>query len=287
MPDVLALHDHGGDKFFGLRKIARGGLDPHPLMGRYQDKYYGGVTWADELARRGYAVLVHDVFPFGSRRIRAADLPADMNPEGIADGDAGTEDAVAAYNRLAAGHEQVVAKSLLCAGTTLPGLIAAEDRRALDHLCARPEVDAARVGCCGLSGGGLRAVLLAALDGRVACACCAGMMTTWRDLLLNRSRAHSWMVYLPGLPRDLDFPDILSIAAPAPTLVLSNRDDALFTPAEMGRAHGMLAEVYAKAGAADRHRSAFHPGPHKFDRAMQAEAFAWLDRWLAPRPGDL
>ena len=51
------------------------------------------------------------------------------------------------------------------------------------------------------------------------------------------------MVYLPGLPRDLDFPDILSIAAPAPTLVLSNRDDGLFTPAEMERAHGMLAEA--------------------------------------------
>jgi hypothetical protein len=112
------------------------------------------------------------------------------------------------------------------------------------------------------------------------------MMTTWRDLLLNRSRAHSWMVYLPGLPRDLDFPDILSIAAPAPTLVLSNRDDALFTPAEMGRAHGMLAEVYAKAAAGERHRSALYSGPHKFDRAMQAEAFAWLDRWLAPRTGD-
>jgi hypothetical protein len=24
----------------------------------------------------------------------------------------------------------------------------------------------------------------------------------------------------------------------------------------------------------------FYPGPHKFDLAMQASAFAWLKRWL-------
>lgn len=26
----------------------------------------------------------------------------------------------------------------------------------------------------------------------------------------------------------------------------------------------------------------FHPGPHKFDLAMQTEAFDWFDRWLRP-----
>ena len=88
------------------------------------------------------------------------------------------------------------------------------------------------------------------------------------------------MVYPPGLPRDLDYPEILALAAPAPTLVLSNSGDALFTLPEMERAHRMLAAVYRKAGAEDRHHAAFHAGPHKFDLAMQAEAFAWLDRWL-------
>jgi hypothetical protein len=34
------------------------------------------------------------------------------------------------------------------------------------------------------------------------------------------------------------------------------------------------------AGAADRYRCSFDPGPHKFDLAMQAEAFAWFERWL-------
>jgi hypothetical protein len=38
--------------------------------------------------------------------------------------------------------------------------------------------------------------------------------------------------------------------------------------------------VFAKAGAADRYMCRFYPGPHKFDRPMQAEAFVWFERWL-------
>ena len=40
----------------------------------------------------------------------------------------------------------------------------------LTYLAARPDVDAARLGCTGVSLGGMHAWLLAALDPRVACA---------------------------------------------------------------------------------------------------------------------
>jgi dienelactone hydrolase len=75
LPAVLALHDHGGNKYFGTRKITRTTNDPHPLMITHQNQYYGGVAWANELARRGYVVLVPDAFTFGSRRVRVGDLP--------------------------------------------------------------------------------------------------------------------------------------------------------------------------------------------------------------------
>jgi hypothetical protein len=75
LPGVLALHDHAGNKFFGKRKIARTAAPPHPMMERHQGSYYGGVAWANELARRGFAVLVHDTFPFESRKVLASDLP--------------------------------------------------------------------------------------------------------------------------------------------------------------------------------------------------------------------
>ena len=284
LPAVVGFHDHGGNKYFGLRKITRMSKDPHPAMLRHQDHYYGGVAWANELARRGYVVLVHDTFTFGSRRMRLADLPAairnnmvEANPE--------SEEEIEHYNQFAANHEHIVAKSLFCAGMTWPGVFVFDDRRALDYLASRPEVDATRIGCAGLSGGGLRTVMLTGSDERIRCACCAGMMTTWRDYLLNKSHTHTWMVYVPGLPRDLDYPEILGLAVPKPVLVLNNRQDQLFTMPEMERADHIMKEVYAKAGATERYRASFYDGPHKFDREMQSEAFAWFDRWLKPESG--
>ena len=133
-----------------------------------------------------------------------------------------------------------MAKSLFCAGTTWPGVFTAEDQRALDYLCSRDDVDPARVGCAGLSGGGLRTVYLAGLDDRIRCACCVGMMTTWRDYLLNKCYTHTWMIYIPGLPLDLDYPEILGLRVPLPTLVLNDNEDQLFTLAEMHRADRIL-----------------------------------------------
>ncbi|MGH9629288.1 MAG: hypothetical protein ACRD7E_13290 [Bryobacteraceae bacterium] len=121
---------------------------------------------------------------------------------------------------------------------------------------------------------------LTGADERIRCSCCAGMMTTWRDYLLNKCHTHTWMIYIPGLPGDLDYPEILGLALPNPVLVLNNREDSLFTMPEMERADRILTEVYRKAGAADRYKASFYPGPHKFDLEMQAEAFKWFDRWL-------
>ena len=248
LPGIVALHDHGGNKYFGLRKITRIGKEQHPVMQRHQERYYGGVAWANELARRGYVVLVHDVFTFASRRMRAADLPAIIKGD-LVESAPESEQEIERYNRFAAGHEHLVAKSLFCAGLTWPGLFAFEDQRALDYLCSRSDVDASRVGCCGLSGGGLRTVYLTGLDERIRCSCCVGMMTTWRDYLLNKCYTHTWMIYIPGLPRDLDYPEILGLNVPSPVMVLNNREDALFTMPEMERADRILSDVYRKAGA--------------------------------------
>jgi dienelactone hydrolase len=279
LPAVLGLHDHGGNKYFGWRKIAQLDDQIHPLMKQHRDRYYGGLSWANELARRGFVVLVHDAFAFASRRVRVGDLPAvirkdlkEVNPESEAE--------IAAYNRFAADHEDLMSKSLFSAGTTWPGVFTAEDQRALDYLCSRDDVDPSRVGCAGLSGGGLRTVYLAGLDDRIRCASCVGMMTTWRDYLLNKCYTHTWMVYIPGIPLDLDYPEILGLRVPRATLVQNDNEDQLFTLGEMHRADSILHDVYAKANALDRYKCTFYPGPHKFDRPMQAEAFDWFERWL-------
>jgi hypothetical protein len=173
-----------------------------------------------------------------------------------------------------------MAKSLFCAGTTWPGVFFAEDQKALDILCARKDVNPNQVGCAGLSGGGMRTVFMGGLDSRIKCAVCVGFMTTWKDLILNKSFTHTWMTYVPILPNEMDFPEILGLRAPLPTLVLNDSDDELYTLPEMQNADKILKDVYAKAKAEDKYKCSYYPGPHKFDSDMQKEAFEWFDKWL-------
>ena len=279
LPGVLALHDHSGNKYFGKGKIARTSDKSHPMMIKHHQKAYQSQPWANALAKRGYAVLVPDIFPFGSRRVRLEDVPI-KNRKGITSPDSANDEFIEAYNKWAKDHEAILAKSLFSAGTTWPAVFLADDQRALDVLCARQDVDADRVGCGGLSGGGMQTTFLGGMDPRIKVVVCVGLMTTWRDFLLNRSNTHTWMAYVPQLPNDLDYPEILGLRVPLPTLVLNNSEDPLFTLPEMKRADRILKEVYDKAGASHHYNTSFYPGGHKFDRNMQEEAFAWFDRWL-------
>ncbi|WP_394772488.1 alpha/beta hydrolase family protein [Mucilaginibacter sp.] len=277
LPAILAFHDHAANKYFGSQKITKTLDNQHPLMKYHQEQYYTGLAWANEVAKRGYVVMVPDAFAFASRRVMLQDVPAHLR-NGVTDGT--DNDSIAAYNEWAAGHEPILAKSLFCAGTSWPAVFFAEDKKALDILCTRPDVDTTRIGCGGLSGGGLRTTFMAGLDTRIKCCVNVGFTTTWSDFLLNKAFTHTWMVYVPMLPNELDFPEIMGLRVPLATLVLNDSEDQLYTLPEMKKAEKILTEVFTKAGAADRFKCSYYPGLHKFDGAMQTEAFDWFDRWL-------
>ena len=279
LPAVLAFHDHGGNKYFGTRKITKTSDQQHPTMIQHQKEYYEGAAWANEIAKRGYVVLVPDAFTFASRRVMMQDVPEFLR-DGLNDNDPENPENINKYNQWAGQHEHVMAKSLFCAGTTWPAVFFAEDQKALDILCAREDVDTTRVGCGGLSGGGLRTVFMAGLDERIKCAVPVGFMTTWKDFLLNKSFTHTWMLYVPLLPNELDFPEILGLRAPLPSLVLNDEQDDLYTMQGMNDAEKILKEVYTKANAENNFKCNYYPGPHKFDKKMQADAFDWFDKWL-------
>ncbi len=155
-----------------------------------------------------------------------------------------------------------------------------DDRRALDYLASRSEVDPGRLACGGLSGGGLRTIYLAGLDERIRCAFCVGFMSVNGEVLREKITRHTWMYHVPHLSQWMDLPDVISMHGPGPLMVQYNNDDPLWTLAGQRRAHERLESLYAKMAADDRYQGLFYPGPHKFDRTMQADAFAWLDRWL-------
>jgi dienelactone hydrolase len=279
LPGILAFHDHGGDKYHGKMKIIATSEQLGPLIEEHQKNYYEGRAWANEIAKMGYAVLVSDAFTFASRKVRLEDVPARLR-DGLDTSHPDKPDNIKAYNKWAGQHEHVMAKSLFSAGLTWPGVFLAEDRIALDILCAREDVDAKRIGCAGLSGGGLRSLYMGALDDRIKCCVPVGFMTTSKDLIMHKSYTHTWMTFTPMLPKELDFAEIVGVRAPLPTLVLNNIEDGLFTLDEMKDADRILNEVYKKAGADESYKCSFHPGPHKFDIRMQQEAFEWFGRWL-------
>lgn len=284
LPGIMALHDHGGNKYFGHRKITKTSSQQHPLIEAHQKTYYEGRAWANEMAKSGYVVLVHDAFDFASRRVLLENMTSipwgPGQTTGLSDKNPEDRDNIEKYNLWAGGHEHVLSKSLFCAGTTWPGVFLAEDQRALDVLCARDDVDPDRVGCAGLSGGGLRTVFLGGLDPRIKCAVAVGFMTTWKDFILNKSFTHTWMTFVPLLPKYLDFPEILGLRMPLPTMVLNNHEDDLYTLSEMERANQILGSVFRKAGATDHYQCNFYPGEHKFDTKMQQDAFDWFGRSL-------
>ncbi len=303
LPGVLAFHDHSGNKYFGREKIVCTGPGVHESMHEHRELYYGGRAWANELAKRGFGVLVHDIFAFGSRRLLAQDIPSlvvgraiqdpmdvrELTPDdfssstqaqGIDVSNKELESEIMRYNAFAGQYEAILAKSLFSLGLIWPGLVLAEDRYALDYLQSRPDIDADRIGCGGLSGGGLRTNYLAGTDSRIRCSVTTGFMTTWADFALHTAFTHSWMIYIPGLPLHMEYPEILAMRAPLPALVQYSRQDPLFSQSEVVRAAAILQDSYAKAGAAKNFKMSYFDGPHRFDIPMQEEAFAWFEKWL-------
>ena len=155
-----------------------------------------------------------------------------------------------------------------------------DDRRSVDYLLTRDEVDPERIGCCGLSIGGYRSANLAALDPRIRCAVVTGWMTTYESLLQDRLRDHTYMIYVPGIARFLDLPDVVSLTAPHPLFVQQCIRDSLYNIEGMRASCERIESIYHDIGCPERFRSSFYDTPHAFTIPMQEDAFRWLDRWL-------
>jgi len=278
LPAILALHDHGAFKYYGKEKITALDVE-YPLLKEFKDDYYGGRSWATEIAKRGYVVFVPDMLLWGSRKMNVEDV-IENYVEDVVKHPTDTPEHINAYNIFAGQHETHIAKTLFKIGITWPGVMVYEDMRALDFLLSQPDVDPANVGCGGLSCGGLRTVYLAAMDPRIKCSVVAGFMSTTSELAGYKIGTHTWMLYTPGLTNLLDFPDLYSLHGAKPTMVLFDADDDLFTTKGQEDSNERLTQIYTKMGVPHLYRGHFFPGPHKFDVPMQEVAFAFYDEFM-------
>ncbi|PRY10905.1 alpha/beta hydrolase family protein [Pontibacter ummariensis] len=277
-PAVIALHDHGGFYYFGKEKHTYTDNQPDILKAYVQDLYEGRY-YADELAKRGFVVLCPDAIYFGSQKINPAQL---VNSKGYFEKVEGVEESerIRTFNKQVAGlNEVAMNKTILASGTTWLGIIAQNDRVAVDFLLSRPEVDPERIGCVGLSLGGLRSTYLFGLDPRIKTGVVAAFSTTYEEMLQQHAH-HTWMMYVPRQNEFLDLPDVASLNAPRPLMVMNCRQDKLFSIAGMQAAEQKLAGVYSRMKAPDKFTARYYDEPHSMTIEMQEDAMAWLEKWL-------
>ena len=283
LPGVLALHCHGGNKFGGADRLVEL-PEQHPSAEAAQAGHYDGRALATDVARRGFAVLAHDAFAWGSRRFDLSVPPwrtasalearqAQWREDGVVPSDADV------YNAAAGFHEETVAKTAGLLGTSLAGMVAHDDLAALEVLAGLPEVDQDRLGCIGFSGGGGRSLALAALSPRIKSYVVTCMMTTFQSLLPAYLDAHSWLLQTPGLWKLGDWPELTARSGAGSFLVQYALADPLFPEAGMRDAHSKLQSLHPRSA----YTGSFWPGGHVFTARMQHEAISFLAAALDAR----
>jgi dienelactone hydrolase len=274
-PGILVLHCHGGVYVWGKDKVIEHD-DEHPALREFKQQLYEGTSIATELVRLGYVVMTIDMFYWGERR-----MLLDEDPPSFRDPRTMTKDDIDAFNRRSQQAESLVARSLLTAGISWPGVMLWDDLRSVDYLASRPEVDPRRLACVGLSVGGYRSFVLAALDPRIKAAIDVG----WMSSLGTHIRRHvinsiGLTFHIVGLYRYLDLPDLAALIAPRSVLVINGSRDQLFPPEGVRAAFEKIDRCFGKAGVRERQQCRLYDAPHEFNRRMQAEAWEWLERSL-------
>ncbi|MDR1092632.1 MAG: dienelactone hydrolase family protein [Clostridiales bacterium] len=131
--------------------------------------------------------------------------------------------------------------------------------RCVDYFAARKDIDAERIGFCGLSWGGMYALHFGASDTRVK--------ATYSSCFFNDRAAFNWpdWSYKGQADRFFDA-EAAELIAPRYLYVECGADDPLFllksAEPEAARAEG----YFKRAGCADRFRFRAFEGAHEFDR---------------------
>jgi dienelactone hydrolase len=275
-PGVVVLHSHDGVYLWGKEKVVAADGE-HPYLTAFKGRSYGGRSIAVELVNQGYVVVSIDSFYWGERRMLLDDDPEAYRERPLSM----TDKEIQAFNQRASQNESLIARSLFTAGITWPGVLLWDDIRTLDYLASRPEVDPRRLACVGLSLGGYRSFLLAALDNRIKAAVDVGWMTSFASQIKQHViNTVGLSFHVNGLYRYMDLPDMAALIAPRAVLVINGSQDRLFALDGVKAAFEKISRCYDKAGAPERQRSRLYDAPHQFNLEMQAEAWDWLRRWV-------
>jgi len=180
--------------------------------------------FAIQAAEHGLAAVAIEQMAFGCRR-----------------------DPITRKRPLATSACQPTAGAALLFGETMVGWRVFDVMRTIDWIATRGELDPARVGCMGISGGGTATLFSAALEPRIRLAFVSGYLNTFRDSIL--SLAHCIDNYVPGILEWCEMYDVAGLIAPRPLFVESGERDNIFPIQASRESFARVKKVYEVFGA--------------------------------------
>jgi hypothetical protein len=134
--------------------------------------------------------------------------------------------------------------------------------RTVDWIETRKELDAARVGSMGISGGGTCSLFSAALEPRIRAAMVSCYLNTFLASIMSVS--HCIDNYVPGILNWAEMYDVAGLIAPRPLFAESGEQDNIFPIAASRESFERVKKVYEVFGAGAMTEQETFDGPHSF-----------------------
>ena len=160
-------------------------------------------------------------------------------------------------------------------GRTNSGLRVYDVMRAIDYLQSRPDVDPRRLGCLGISGGGLVTLFSAAMDDRIQACLISGYLNLFRDCIIPIT--HCVDNYIPNLLRVAEMSDVASLVAPRAFFSESGTKDTIFPIKATRESFKRLQQVYDLLGIPDKCDLHVFNDQHVFNGK---KGIPFLEKWL-------
>ncbi len=151
-----------------------------------------------------------------------------------------------------------------------------DNLRAIDYLLTRPDVDPARLGSTGASGGSQQTFYMMAVDDRLDAAMPVVMPSYFKEIMVVKSGLHHFCNWVPGLMRLVDCPEICATFAPKPCTYISTSQDWTHNWPTQGMPE--VTATYGLYGATDQVAD-FHDNlPHDYMRSRRETMYAFFLR---------
>lgn len=157
---------------------------------------------------------------------------------------------------------QPAAGAALLLGQTILGWRVWDVMRTIDWIQTRSELDAKRIGCMGISGGGTCTQFASALDARIKAAFVSGYLNTFRDSIMSLS--HCIDNYVPGILNWAENYDVASLIAPRYFFSEGGDQDPIFPLHATRAAFAKVKHAYGVFGVPARAQQQIFSGEHVF-----------------------